>query len=158
LKNRIVTTTIAVSAMTFALTGCASQMSDEDVNSVRESACSLQNSFADVASLGLGDLNAGKFWAVGPRVAKFSETLSDIDGMGEVADAYADFADMFTDKGSSTSAVFQEDVDTFNGHVEAISIACKGNSAFEEPTVLEYPTDVEERAHLQGVDSAEEVK
>ena len=143
--------------MTLALAGCANQMSDDDVDAVRDSACALQYPLSAKASIGIGERNPGKFWSIGPDVVKFSETLATTDGVGDVADAYADFADMFPEKVDST-AVFQEDVDTFNGHMEAISKACEGNSDFEEPEVLEYPTDIEDRAYLQGVDSVEDVK
>lgn len=158
MKNRIVAGALAVSALALALTGCAHQMSDEDIDSVREIACSLQNSYAQSADFAVSGLNPGEFWAIGEKVQEFSDTLQVSGRMGEVADAYAGFAAMFPEKVSASQGVFQEDVDTFNGHIEAIDAACEGNPKYEEPMLLEYPTDPEDRGYLQRADSLEEVE
>jgi len=159
-KNRIAAGAIAASLLTIALTGCAHQMSDQDVSTVREMACSMQNLYAQQASLGISQLNPGKFWNVGygdSGVVEYSSTLQISGRMGDVANAYAGFAAMFPERPDPSLGVFEEDVDTFNGHIEAISVACEGNPEFEEPMVLEYPTEIEDRGYLQRVDDIEDV-
>lgn len=149
MKNRFIAGTLAVSVLTLLLTSCAHRVSDEDVDTVREMACSLQNPFATSAGIAIQELNPGKFWAIGPRIIEFSETLAISGRMGEVADAYAGFAGMFPEKIDTDRGVTQEDVDTFNGHIETIAAACEGNPDYEEPDLLEYPTDLEDQGYLQ---------
>lgn len=149
MKTRLAAGVLTLSVLAVPLTGCAHRMSNEDVDQVREIACSLQNSYVQSASFAIGELNPGKFWALGPQVIEFSETLAVSGRMGEVADAYADFAGMFDEAIDPTRGVTEEDVQTFNGHIEAIAAACEGNPDSEAPLHLDYPTDPEDQGYLQ---------
>ena len=151
MKRRLVASLLTVPALAVPLVGCAHEMSDQDVSDVREIACSLQNSYAQSASFAIGELNPGKFWSIGPKVAEFSETLAISGRMGAVDTAYADFAEMFAGEHDATRGVTEEDVDTFNGHIASIAAACEGNPSHEEPLQLEYPTDLEDQGYLQRI-------
>ncbi|UOQ59394.1 hypothetical protein MUN76_10040 [Leucobacter rhizosphaerae] len=152
MKSRLVAGVLALSVLAVPLSGCAHRMSDEDVDTVREMACSLQNSYATSASFAIDELNPGKFWALGPKIIDFSETLAVSGRMGDVATAYADFAGMFPEQLDPSLGVTEADVETFNGHIEAIATACEGNADYEAPLQLEYPTDPEDQGYLQRLE------
>lgn len=149
MTSRLAAGVLVLLTLAVPLAGCAHQMSDEDVNDVREIACSLQNSYAQSARLAIDELNPGKFWVIGPKVIEFSETLAISGRMGAVDTAYADFAGMFPEKLDASRGVTEADVDTFNGHIAAIATACEGNPNYEAPLQLEYPTDPEDQGYLQ---------